>query len=348
MATTATPTRDVTAAVRYFARDPPAEGLDDNGVHAFIVAKGASKEEFKKARHRVTEVHDMHIVDARTVPGGTESYTLEKNGLMFISGELPPAMPDFTDKKAVKAEYFPKLLEIVKKHTGATRGFMMSYEYRTENPVTNAMAYAGFAHTDAGPGQVAHFRRSLLRLGVPEEEAESCDLGMFNLWHPYDRPAFKNPLCLLDASSCPPGLLPDGAPVETVKFNAFPRNAKKLDVAASMDQDALLKARGVKSLPFFQDQDIDILPKQSAMDPAPFALGPLYLPTNRWVYCSDMRTDEAWLFKQFDTREDGRAKCSFHTAFYDPFHDKNPDTPGRRSCEFRFLLTFPKAASSKL
>ena len=57
---------------------------------------------------------------------------------------------------------------------------------------------------------------------------------------------------------------------------------------------------------------------------------------------------EAWLFKQWDTRE-GVAKASFHTSFHDPFYDAKPDTPGRRSVEFRLLLTFPKKeASSKL
>merc|ERR1711964_365395 len=71
------------------------------------------------------------------------------------------------------------------------------------------------------------------------------------------------------------------------------------------------------------------------------ALGPLFAPANRWVFCSDMRPEEAWLFKQYDTR-DNVAKASFHTSFVDPFHLKNPDTPARRTCEFRMLLAFPK------
>ena len=55
-----------------------------------------------------------------------------------------------------------------------------------------------------------------------------------------------------------------------------------------------------------------------------------------------MRPNEAWLFKQFDTRDDGRAKQTFHDSFHDPFHDQDPNTPVRRSAEFRLLLTFPK------
>merc|ERR550514_1088705 len=67
---------------------------------------------------------------------------------------------------------------------------------------------------------------------------------------------------------------------------------------------------------------------------------PLYSPQHRWVYISDMRPDETWLFKQWDSRE-GVAKCTFHCSFHDPYHDGWTDCPGRRSVEARILLTFP-------
>ena len=77
------------------------------------------------------------------------------------------------------------------------------------------------------------------------------------------------------------------------------------------------------------------------------SLGPLYNPRHRWVFLPDQRPDEAWIFKQFDTR-DGVAKCTFHNSFPDPCHiDEPDDTHGRRSVEFRFILTFPRGGGAR-
>merc|ERR1712093_945647 len=131
--------------------------------------------------------------------------------------------------------------------------------------------------------------------------------------------AFKNPLCLLDFASRQQedflaedvaGLLP--FPAETVKFN----------------QIVMYKELG---------------------EPVSYALAPLHLPEDRWVYISDQRPDEAWLFTQYTTREEDARMC-FHSSFIDNFYDGAPDTPGRRSCEFRIYLAWPKKklSSAKL
>lgn len=80
----------------------------------------------------------------------------------------------------------------------------------------------------------------------------------------------------------------------------------------------------------------------------PPLVGPCYSPKHRWVYISDQKPDEAWLFKQWDERE-GVARSCFHNSFVDPTHLNDPSKPGRRSVEFRMYLTFPKkSATSKL
>merc|ERR1711964_198819 len=61
--------------------------------------------------------------------------------------------------------------------------------------------------------------------------------------------------------------------------------------------------------------------------------GPLYAPQHRWVFCSDQRPEEAWLFKQYDTRPGMPARQAFHNSFRDPFHEGDPTKPGRRSAE---------------
>merc|ERR1712046_52455 len=77
-----------------------------------------------------------------------------------------------------------------------------------------------------------------------------------------------------------------------------------------------------------------------------FVNAPRYSPLHRWVFCSDMRPDEAWYFKQYDTRE-GVAKASFHAAVFDPFYANDPKIPERFSVELRLLLTFPPQMKKK-
>jgi len=79
----------------------------------------------------------------------------------------------------------------------------------------------------------------------------------------------------------------------------------------------------------------------------PPLIGPSISLKHRWVFIPDQKPDEAWLFKQYDTRP-GVAKQCFHNGFADPCHLDDPTKPGRKSAEFRMYLTFPKKAGSKL
>lgn len=61
-------------------------------------------------------------------------------------------------------------------------------------------------------------------------------------------------------------------------------------------------------------------------------------PLHRWVYFPDMEADEALLIKGYDSREDGRARFTLHTAFDDP---TTPDNAApRESIEIRALAFF--------
>ena len=48
-----------------------------------------------------------------------------------------------------------------------------------------------------------------------------------------------------------------------------------------------------------------------------------------------MRTDEAYIFLGYDSREDAQPRCTPHTAFKDP--SAPADAPARQSIEFRML-----------
>ena len=63
-----------------------------------------------------------------------------------------------------------------------------------------------------------------------------------------------------------------------------------------------------------------------------------YNPHQRWYYFPDMRRDEVLLIKGYDSRHDGRARFTPHTAFQDPHTP--PGAQPRESIEVRTLAFF--------
>lgn len=55
---------------------------------------------------------------------------------------------------------------------------------------------------------------------------------------------------------------------------------------------------------------------------------------HKWYYASNLRTDEALVFKQFDSKKDGRARQVPHSAF----ESELDEGPPRESIEVRALL----------
>jgi hypothetical protein len=64
-----------------------------------------------------------------------------------------------------------------------------------------------------------------------------------------------------------------------------------------------------------------------------------YNPAHRWYYFPRQRRDETVLIKCYDSKDDGRARFTAHTAFEDP--TSPPDAPPRESIEIRTLAFFP-------
>lgn len=61
-----------------------------------------------------------------------------------------------------------------------------------------------------------------------------------------------------------------------------------------------------------------------------------YNPAHRWYYFPKLRPDEALLLKIYDSRDDGTARLTAHTAFEDP--TTQPNAAPRRSIELRALV----------
>jgi hypothetical protein len=76
--------------------------------------------------------------------------------------------------------------------------------------------------------------------------------------------------------------------------------------------------------------------------PAPPRIGETYAfkhnPAHKWYWFPHMRSDEAFVFKVFDSIKDGRARWTAHTSFEDPTAPQ--DARPRESIEIRSLAFF--------
>ncbi len=63
-------------------------------------------------------------------------------------------------------------------------------------------------------------------------------------------------------------------------------------------------------------------------------------PNHRWFYFPYLERNEAILLKCYDSKEDGRARFTAHTAFEDP--TSAPDAAPRESIEVRALIFWPE------
>ncbi len=63
-----------------------------------------------------------------------------------------------------------------------------------------------------------------------------------------------------------------------------------------------------------------------------------FKPEHRWYYFSEQQRDEVLLIRVHDSKDDGRARLSFHTSFENPLAE---GAPPRESIEVRTLVFFP-------
>lgn len=276
-------------------------------VITFGERPGESPAEYKARRARVTTEHEIEVRDARAAPGGLAGFSLAKHGFAYLLAPEPIA--DFYDRNLVRRVYLPRLEALVRTHTGASRVVLIGQQVRDERTGrgTSSASYARFVHSDYGPEFEAPLRRVLrARCGLDARTAGECGLAVLGFWAPIDRPAYRDPLALLDHAS-----LEAGRPMLRYIYHGDLHYGSRRPLA--------------RRIP-------------AAAQDAP-AISPVFDPGQRWYFVADMRPDEGVLFKQYDWRPDAGARAAWHTSFHDGFHD-GEDLPGRRSIEIRLLVTF--------
>ena len=143
--------------------------------------------------------HTMSIENARE---HLNDISLDKQGITFTKHET--AVKNFYDAEEVKAVYYPEVVELVKKITGAEKVHVFDHNVRckrkSEQGEKGVSEPVKFAHNDytlkSGPQRV----RDLL----PAEEAEerlTHRFAVINVWRPIRGPIQDTPLAVCDAES---------------------------------------------------------------------------------------------------------------------------------------------------
>ena len=152
------------------------------------------------SQRNTTQVkHTMAIQNARE---HLDEISLDKQGITFTPHET--AVKNFYDAEEVKAVYYPEVVELIKKMTGAEKVHVFDHNVRCApmcaRGENGAREPVKFAHNDytlkSGPQRV----RDLL----PDEEAEEWlqhRFAVINVWRPIRGPVQDAPLAVCDAAS---------------------------------------------------------------------------------------------------------------------------------------------------
>lgn len=131
---------------------------------------------------------------------------------------------------------------------------------------------------------------------MPEEEADRLiqkRWGIFNVWQPFGKKVTRDPLAFCDYRSL------DENDLRTVIANLPPPNAGdygKVTKNVSHKQRHEYSSNGEKG------------PRYEVANLA-------HNPDQKWYFASEMTPEEAWVFKIFDSKKDGRARCAVHSSF---------------------------------
>ena len=229
----------------------------------------------RESRRANTAKHLVTIHDARP-PLERGEIDLDANGFALL--RHVSAVQDFNDDAQIKAVYYPEIVDLAKRTTGATEAFVIQHVLRTEDRTDFNKAYARFLHCDyslANARQAAE--QVLAKRNLPLADYRDMEFAWYNAWQPFDHTALANPLALVDAATVPLADLVD------YRYTGYAKMPAANRTAPAMNSTSAMPARN---------------------------------PAHRFYYVPDMATDELLFFKQLDTRRPGGA-CP-HTSFDDP------------------------------
>ncbi|KAF9495070.1 hypothetical protein BDN71DRAFT_901109 [Pleurotus eryngii] len=140
--------------------------------------------------------HEVVIHDAR---GQEDAVSLDKTGFQFVKHVSQEK--DFLDDKAIEANYYKEVEELLKRETGAKRVFIFDHTVRR-----NYEATPGADPDVRGPVQRVHIDQTFaasvnrVRYHLPDEADRllKSRVRIINVWRPIGHPVAHNPLAVAD------------------------------------------------------------------------------------------------------------------------------------------------------
>lgn len=153
----------------------------------------------RDSRRANTAKHPVEIHDAR---GGLANggLTLDVNGFALL--RHASAVRDFHNDEEIRRVYYPEIVSLAKRTTGAREVIITQHVVRTEDTSNFNKAYARFVHCDYtldDPRDLA--KRALARRRLDSGDYANSEFAWFNSWQPFDHPVERNPLAVVDAST---------------------------------------------------------------------------------------------------------------------------------------------------
>ncbi|KAF2035220.1 hypothetical protein EK21DRAFT_84841 [Setomelanomma holmii] len=275
---------------------------------------------FEKRRKHVP--FEVNISDLRSKK---DEFNVDNAGFQLV--EFKSKVKDFGNEDEIKQVWYDEVKNKIKEVTGASYVHIVSHMCR-RNTFADAQDDAKVKKdtefvTKNNPARFVHVDQSyrgseqIMFLNLPEEEAEKRmkkRWAIMNIWAPIEKPVKKDPLAFCDFRTV------DENDFRTVVANLPPPGAGEYgNVSKNMSH----KPRAEYS------SNGETAARYEVTNMA-------HNPNQRWYYASDMTPEEAWVFKIFDSKKDGRAKCAVHSSF--PLKGQSDVGDPRTSIEIRAFV----------
>lgn len=177
----------------------------------------------------------------------------------------------------------------------------------------NTDCFQRFVHVD----QSYRGAEQILYLNMDEDEADRLTKtrwGIQNVWIPIENTVTRDPLAFCDYQSL------DENDLRTVVANLPPPGAGEY---GNVSKNVKHKQRAEYS--------------SNGEQAARYEVANLaHNPNQQWYFASNQTPEEAWVFKIFDSKKDGRARCAVHSSF--PLEGQGDSGKARQSVEVRCFV----------
>ncbi|RPA95782.1 hypothetical protein L873DRAFT_1929353 [Choiromyces venosus 120613-1] len=157
--------------------------------------------------------HEAYLHEVTDVRGHESLFSLDKSGFEFIQNAIPDEIVQHirnNEDEEIEKKYYPRIEELLKKHTGANRVFIFDHTIRKRIPKyasdgrgpVGARQSALRVHVDQAPS--AGTGRVKRHLPNEAEELLKGRVQIINVWRPLVGPVEDHPLAVADYRSVKP------------------------------------------------------------------------------------------------------------------------------------------------